>query len=161
MTAVADPTVLAPTPTRPRVRRLIGAEVLKLRRRRGMLIAATLLVIVPVVAAYAVLAALHGADPAKYGPAGGGDNLAATIELTSQVGGVAAVLIGVTAGGGDVAAGVFRELVMTGRSRTLLFAVRVAGGLAVLAPLMAAALAVAATASVVLAGGLATPPAAD
>jgi hypothetical protein len=106
------------------------------------------------------LAVLHAADPAKYGPAGGVANLRGALELLTQTGAVAAVLIGVTTGGGDVAAGVFRELVVTGRARLALFAARIPGGLACLLPLVAVAFAIAATSSVTLAGAAPKPSAA-
>jgi hypothetical protein len=135
-----------------RFRRLVGAELLKLRRRRALVAASLALIVAPMVVSYVVLAILHAANAAKYGPAGGVENLRAALELLTQIGAVAAVLIGVNAGGGDLAAGVFRELVVTGRSRLALFAARVPGGLALLLPLVAVACAIAATASVVLAG---------
>ena len=65
---------------------------------------------------YTVLAILHATDPAKYDPAGGIDNFTASIELMTQIGVVAAILVGATVGAGDRGAGVFRELVVTGRS---------------------------------------------
>jgi ABC-type transport system involved in multi-copper enzyme maturation permease subunit len=46
------------------------------------------------------------------------------------MGPLAAVLIGAEAGAGDSAAGVFRDLVVTGRSRTALFFARIPGALA-------------------------------
>jgi hypothetical protein len=134
-----------------RFRRLIGAELLKSRKRRPLLAAALVLIVVPMVVAYAVLVVLHAVNAAKYGPAGGVENLRGALRLLSQFGAMAAVLIGVNVGGGDLAAGVFRELVVTGRSRLALYAARIPGGLAFLLPLVAVALAIAATASVALA----------
>ena len=122
-----------------------------MRKRRALVVAALLLIVAPMIVSYIVLAVLHGSDPGKYGPAGGVDNLRGSLRLLSEIGVVAAVLIGVTAGGGDLAAGVFRELVVTGRPRLALFAARIPGGLAFLLPLAAAAVAIAATASVALA----------
>jgi hypothetical protein len=77
--------------------------------------------------------------------------LRGALELLTRIGAVAAVLVGVNTGGGDLAAGVFRELAVTGRSRLALFAARIPGGLAFLLPLVAMAFAIAATASVALA----------
>jgi hypothetical protein len=134
-----------------RFRRLVAAELLKLRKRRALVVAALLLIVAPMIVSYIVLAVLHASDPGKYGPAGGVDNLRGSLRLLSEIGVVAAALIGVTAGGGDLAAGVFRELVVTGRPRLALFAARIPGGLAFLLPLAAAAVAIAATASVALA----------
>ena len=154
-------TFLAPGSTQSpqRFRRLVGAELLKLHRRRQLLLASLVLIVAPMVVTYIVLAALHAANPGTYGPAGGVDNLRGSLELLTQIGAVAAVLVGVNAGGGDLAAGVFRELVVTGRSRLALFAARIPAGLALLLSLVAVAFAIAATSSVALAGSGQTPAA--
>jgi hypothetical protein len=153
---------LAPAQSQPQeqVRRLIGAEFLKLRRRRALLAASLLLIVAPMLVSFTGLIVLHAANPAKYGPAGGVDNLRGALELLTQIGVVAAVLIGVNAGGGDLAAGVFRELVVTGRSRLMLFLARIPGGLALLLPLVAVAFVIAGTASLALPGSGQTPGAA-
>jgi hypothetical protein len=65
---------------------------------------------------------------------------------------VAAILVGSTLGTGDLGAGVFRELVVTGRSRLALFAARVPAGLAFLVPIVGAAFAISATASSIFTG---------
>jgi hypothetical protein len=132
--------------------RLVRAELLKLRKRRGLAAAATVLTIAPIVVGYAVLAVLHAANPAKYDPAGGIDNFTGSIELLTQIGVVAAILVGATAGAGDRGAGVFRELVVTGRSRLALYAARVSGGLLFLLPLVAVAFAIATVSAVTLTG---------
>ena len=138
-------------PSQERFRRLVAAELLKLRRRRALVVAALLLIVAPMIVSYIVLAVLHATSPGKYGPAGGVDNLRGALRLLSQVGVVGAVLIGVNVGGGDLAAGVFREFVITGRARLALFAARIPGGLVLLLPMVAAGFAVAASASVALA----------
>jgi hypothetical protein len=148
------------TPSRRRVRpwlRLVGAELLKLRKRRGLVVATIALTVVPMILGYAVLSVLHATDPVEYGPAGGIENFRPSIDLLGQLVAVAAILIGVTAGTGDLRAGVFRELVITGRPRLALFAARVPGGLALLLPVVATAFATAAAASVVLAQSLPAP----
>lgn len=146
------------TRRRPRTwSRLISAEILKLRKRRGLLWSSIALVIGPQLVAYTILAVLHVADPAKYDPAGGVDNLTGGIQVLLTLGLVAAIMIGATAGTGDLNAGVFRELVATGRSRTQLFLARVPGGLALVLPLAAISFAGSAIACVVLAGNLEPP----
>ena len=70
----------------------------------------------------------------------------------TQVGVVAAILVGATAGAGDRGAGVFRELVVTGRPRLALFAARIPGGLIFLLAFVAVAFAIAAAAAVALTG---------
>jgi hypothetical protein len=139
------------------VSRLFGAELLKLRRRRGLVWATFALVVGPVLLAYAVTVALHAVDPDEYGPAGGVENFNSSIEVVGLLGLVAAVIVGVTAGAADLSAGVFRELVVTGRSRLALFGIRLPGGLAFLLPIAAVAFALAAIAATVFAGSEPAP----
>jgi hypothetical protein len=131
---------------------LIGAELLKLRKRRGLAITTFALTVVPMVIAYVVLLILHATAPEKHGPAGGVENFTGSLEIYSLLAGVAAVLVAATLGAGDLGAGVFRELVVTGRSRWSLFAARVPGGLAFLLPFVLAGFAITATAATVFAG---------
>jgi hypothetical protein len=87
-------------------------------------------------------------------------NLGDSADALTLIGSVAAVLIGAAAGAGDLGSGVFRELVVTGRSRLALFAARVPGGLGLLVPLVAIAVGIQAAATVGLSGSLAAPSAA-
>jgi hypothetical protein len=74
----------------------------------------------------------HSSDPHKYGPAGGLGNFKEGLPVLALIfGPLAAILIGVEAGTGDASAGVFRDLVVTGRSRMALLASRVPAALAV------------------------------
>ena len=143
-------------PARPRpgavAVRLASAEFLKVRKRRGLAALTALLTVGAVVFAGGVLAVLHVAEPAKYGAAGGLGNLANAAYIMSVLGAVAAVLVGATMGAGDLQAGVFRDLVATGRSRLALFTARIPGGLALLWPLVAVSWAAACAGSVLLAG---------
>ena len=129
---------------------MVGAELLKLRKRRGLFWSTLVLVVAPVVVGYVVLTLHHAIDPDHAAPAGGITNLRGTYGFLAQVGMVAAIMIGVTAGGGDLGAGVFRELVVTGRSRIALFGVRFPGALLFLAPYVLAAAVIASVASVAL-----------
>jgi ABC-type transport system involved in multi-copper enzyme maturation permease subunit len=137
--------------------RLARAEFLKLRKRRGLLLASLALTTGVVLVTFIVLVALHAANPDRYKPAGGVQNFENAISLLSELGIAVAVLIGATAGAGDLEAGVFRSLVVTGRSRLALFAARIPGGLALLLPVFALAVAIAAVAGVAAAGSLPTP----
>jgi hypothetical protein len=139
--------------------RMISAEFLKLRKRRSLLWWSVILTCVTVPVVYAVLAILHLTDAAHYGPAGGASNLGNSLQALSLLGGLAGVMIGATAGAGDLGAGVFRDLVATGRSRLALFGVRLPGALLLFVPLILAGLAVATVCSIVLAGSLALPSA--
>jgi hypothetical protein len=145
--------------TLPRVRAfgMSRAETLKLRKRRGLLVTVTLLTVVPQVIAYTILAILHAANPEHHGPAGGVDNLGHGLSVLVLLGGIAAVIAGANAGADDLSAGVFRELVVTGRSRLALFAARIPGGLLFLLPFTAFAYAISAFVSG-LANGYLPPP---
>jgi hypothetical protein len=133
------------------------AELLKLRKRRGLVVLTALLTVGVIVVFYAVLAILHAANPAHHGPAGGVANLGHGMAVLVSLGGIAAVVAGAVAGTGDLGAGVFRELVVTGRSRRALFRARIPGGLAFVLPFAAVAFAVAAVASVAFADSLTVP----
>lgn len=139
------------------IARMVGAEFLKVRKRRGLVAWSVILTVVPVALFYTISSILHADDPGRYGPAGGVPNLAGITGVLATLGSVAAVLIGATMGAGDVQAGVFRDLVSTGRSRIALFAARVPGGLALLWPLLALAWLIACTGSIVFAGNHAAP----
>ncbi|HVV58587.1 MAG TPA: hypothetical protein VHC45_09505 [Gaiellaceae bacterium] len=117
--------------------RPIQAEVLKLVRRRALMIWSALLTVGSVVIVYAVLVILHAVNGTKHGPAGGVHKLEHVMLLLSGLGGVAGIIIGSTAGSQDVSAGVFRDLVVTGRPRSQLFNVRFPGALLVYLPMLA------------------------
>jgi hypothetical protein len=142
---------LAPRPS-PWVPRLVSAEFLKLRKRRGLVVTAAVLTVGAMLIAYTVLLGLHASDPVEYGVAGGVENFVGSMGVLSLLSVVAAILVGATLGSGDVGTGVFRELVVTGRSRLALFAARIPAGLGLLLPIVGVAFAVTATASVAFAG---------
>jgi hypothetical protein len=125
--------------------RLVSAEFLKLRKRRGLVISTVALCVVPMLIAHAVFLSRDGL-------AGGMESFVTTMDLLGGMSLVAAIVVGATVGTGDLGAGVFRELVVTGRSRLALFAVRVPAGLGVLLPIVGAAFVVTAAVSTVFAG---------
>jgi hypothetical protein len=137
--------------------RLVTAEFLKLRKRRGLVISTFALTVIPMIIGYTVLLSIHAANPAKHGPAGGLENLSGSMDLLSTLSVVAAILVGATLGAGDLGSGVFRELVVTGRSRLALFGARIPAGLAVILPFALAGFAITAIGSVVFAGSLGAP----
>ncbi len=139
---------------------MIRAELLKLTRKRSIIGTAAFLSIGTVVLYYGVLEIQHLTSPGSYGPAGGLDHFDNTLGfLGVYFGAIAAILIGTEAGTTDTASGVFRDLVVTGRSRIALFAVRVPAALLVTLALGLAALGVTIAATFAFAGGLATPSA--
>lgn len=110
---------------------MVRADLLKLYRRRALMAWSAALFLGAQLAFYGYGEARHLAAPGRYGSAGGSHGLANAIMLLSYLGGVGAVMIGTAAGGADAASGVLRDLVSTGRSRTLLFAVRLPAALLV------------------------------
>ncbi len=123
--------------------RLIRAEVLKLRRRTGM-VAMTAILTVVAVAAYYAIQTIRGDADGHFNDA---------IAVLAMAGSVAGAIVGATAGAADIEAGVFRDLVATGRSRLALFFARVPGAWAIVLPLLALAVALAAVVD--------TPPSGD
>jgi ABC-type transport system involved in multi-copper enzyme maturation permease subunit len=137
--------------------RMIRAEALKLVRRRGLMIWSSLLTIGVIATVETVLVILHAVNPAHHGAAGGVSNFRGAAETLALLGTVTAILVGATAGSQDVANGVFRDLVVTGRSRSTLFNVRVPGALLVVLPMLRIAFAVALACGFLFAGDLPTP----
>jgi len=141
------------------VRSMISAEFLKLRRRRGIFWWSLVLTSGTMVAAFTTLVILHLNDPGHYGPAGGVKNFTGSMEALIGLGGVASIMIGASAGAGDLGAGVFRDMASSGRSRITLFLVRVPGALLLQLPLILGAFVLATVASIVLAGSDPVPSA--
>jgi len=137
--------------------RMVSAELLKLRKRRGLVVWSIVLSIGIVTVVYTILEILHLHNPVKYGPPGGIGGLQGSIIGLSLGGSVAAILIGTAAGTADVSNGVFRDLVATGRSRLALFFARLPGALLLFVPMITVGYIVIAACSVGLAGSLHTP----
>jgi ABC-type transport system involved in multi-copper enzyme maturation permease subunit len=137
--------------------RLARAELLKLRKRRGLMVTAGLLTLGATIVMYVAFELFHVSNSAKYGPAGGFDHFRRSVFILSQLGSIAGALIGASVGADDLGSGVFRDLVATGRSRAALYGARVPGGLSVLWPLVALAYTLSSIFTVALAGGSSTP----
>jgi len=133
------------------------AELLRLRKNRALVAWMVLMTTGAVTALYVIGQAFHWNDPAHNGPAGGADNLRHGLLVISFVGSVAAAILGSTVGTSDFSSGVFRDLVVTGKSRFALFAARVPGMLLFWVPLVAVAYAVAVAFDFAFAGNLSTP----
>ncbi len=137
---------------------MTGADFLKLRRKRGTLVWVLILALAPVVVLFVVKAIQHSSNPAKYEPAGGTGSFSDGLRLLCLFfGPLAAILVGVEAGTGDHSAGVFRDLVVTGRSRLVLFASRVPAALALCWTVMLAGYALILVGTFAFAGNLPTP----
>jgi ABC-type transport system involved in multi-copper enzyme maturation permease subunit len=138
--------------------RMSGADLLKLRRRRWLVLLSLFLTLGVLLIVYAVTIIQHASDPAKHGPAGGAEHFSDGMRVLSLFfGPLAAILIGVEAGTGDSSAGVLRDLVVTGRSRLALFAARIPAALALCWAVILTGFAVLLVGSIVFASNLPTP----
>ena len=137
--------------------RLAGADLLKLRKNRSLAAITAVLTVGAVAVTVAVMELLHVASPAKHGPAGGVTNLGHLAFLVAMLGTAAAAIVGSRVGAGDQDAGVYRELVVTGRSRVALYLSRIPAGFVFLLPFVAGAYALEAVSSVVFAGSRPAP----
>jgi hypothetical protein len=117
---------------------MISTRFMELRRRRGLMIALIIVNIgIPTVFLLIRLLA-HAIAPKSYGPAGGYDiytNIVAG--LMYVFGFIIAATLGCTAGSVDLTEGMFRHLVVTGRSRLALYLARIPAGLAIVVPMVA------------------------
>ncbi len=138
--------------------RMAGADFLKIRKKRSTLIWALVLSLLPIVIFYAVKAVEHASNSSDE-PAGGISSFHDGLRLLGGLffGPLVAILIGVEAGTGDSSAGVFRDLVVTGRSRLLLFATRVPAAVLLCWAVIITGYALVVLGTFVFAGGLPTP----
>ena len=137
---------------------MLGADFLKLRKKRGTLIWVLVLALLPLIILFTVKAIQHSSTPAKEGPAGGTPGFIDGVRLLCLFfGPLAAVLVGVEAGTGDVSVGVFRDLVVTGRSRLALFASRLPAALAICWTVMLAGYGIVLLGTFLFASNLPTP----
>ena len=118
---------------------LITTKNLEIRKRRGLMITMVVLIIAPTVLVLGLRLLFHAVAPATNGPAGAPDVFQQLTNLTAEFGFIAAATLGAAAGTTDLSDGVFRHLVITGRSRLALYLARIPAGLAILVPLVALA----------------------
>jgi hypothetical protein len=126
--------------------RLVTAEFLKLRKRMGLVALSFAITVGPALIMWATTDADRGGTRAF------ADQLGAVAPLTI----VAAILVGAILGTADESSGVFRELVVTGRSRLSLYAARVPAGLTLVLAVGAAGFAIVLVSALSSAGP--TPP---
>jgi hypothetical protein len=120
---------------------LIATKHLELRKRRGLMVTVFIMILAPTVLILGLRLAFHLFDPAHYGPAGTPSVFDATANLTAEFGFIVAAVVGAAAGTTDLNDGVFRYLVITGRSRLALYLARIPAGLAILVAALAVAFA--------------------
>jgi hypothetical protein len=136
---------------------LIRMELLKLRRRRGLMAIALLIAVGSVGVVFTVTAIRHGANPQHVGPAGGIKNFENATDFLGMIAVVIAALIGATAGAGDAELGVLRDSLATGRSRVTMFGSRAVAAVIATVAIMTAALTVVTACSIALAGSAHVP----
>jgi hypothetical protein len=85
-------------------RNVVAADLLKLRRRRGLVAVTAILTVGAILLTYGIIELVHVGNPATHGPAGGIDNLGHGAWLVAALGSVAAAVVGSSAGVGDLEA---------------------------------------------------------
>ena len=123
---------------------LINAKLLELRKRRTLMIVTVAFTVGLPVSFYGIRLLYHLGNPARYAPAGAPNAFATIGTLMAEFGFIVAVMLGATAGTDDVTDGMFRQLVITGRSRLALYLARIPAGLTILLSLAALGFTVAA-----------------
>jgi hypothetical protein len=117
---------------------LISAKLLELRKRRTLMAVTVAFTVALPVIFYGIRLIYHLGDPARYAPAGAPNAFATAGTLMDEFGFIAAAALGATAGAADLSDGMFRHLVITGRSRLALYLARIPAGLSILLSLAAA-----------------------
>jgi hypothetical protein len=131
---------------------LIAAKLLELRKRRTLMTVTVAFTMALPVIFYGIRLAYHLGDPARYAPAGAPNAFATAGTLMDEFGFIVAVTLGATAGTTDLTDGMFRHLVITGRSRLALYLARIPAGLSILLSLAAAGFTVACLVTAFLSG---------
>ncbi len=117
---------------------MIATRFMELRRRRGLMITLVLVTVGLPTVFLGVRLLLHALAPKTYGPAGGYDIYTAmSAGVLYTFGFIVAATLGCTAGSVDLSEGMFRHLVITGRSRLALYLARIPAGLAIICSLVA------------------------
>jgi hypothetical protein len=117
---------------------MIGTRIMELRKRRGLM-AALIIVNIGIPSVFLLIRLIaHAVAPKSYGPAGGFDIFTGLVAGVMYVFGfIVAATLGCTAGSVDLTEGMFRHLVITGRSRLALYFARIPAGLAIIVPMVA------------------------
>ena len=117
---------------------MIATRVMELRKRRGLMIALIVVNIGLPALFLLIRLLLHAFAPRTNPPAGNEIIFAVLVAgLLYTFGFIVAATVGCTAGSRDLTEGMFRHLVVTGRSRLALYLARIPAGLAIVVPLVA------------------------
>jgi hypothetical protein len=118
---------------------LITTKNLEIRKRGGLIITVAVLIAAPTVLILGLRLLFHAVDPHRFGPAGDPALFSQLTNMMAEFGFIAAAALGAAAGTADLSDGMFRHLVITGRSRLALYLARIPAGLAIIVPLVALA----------------------
>ena len=122
---------------------MVTTRFMELRRRKGIMITIFVVVIALPTVFLAIRLLLHAVDPKSYGVAGGANIFAGLVAGVMYVFGfIVAAMLGCTAGSIDLSEGMFRHLVVTGRSRLALYLARIPAGLAIIVSMVAVGFAI-------------------
>jgi hypothetical protein len=117
---------------------MITTRFMELRKRRGVMSALIGVTIGIPTVFLLIRLLLHAIAPHTYAPAGGYNVFSHLVAGVLYVFGfIVAATLGCTAGAVDLSEGVFRHLVITGRSRLALYPARIPAGLAIVVPIVA------------------------
>ena len=117
---------------------MIATRFMELRKRRGLMIALIVVNIGLPALFLLIRLLLHAFAPRTNPPAGNEIIFAVLVAgLLYTFGFIVAATVGCTAGSRDLTEGMFRHLVVTGRSRLALYLARIPAGLAIVVPLVA------------------------
>jgi hypothetical protein len=131
---------------------MIATRFMELRRRRGLMIGVTVVDVGIPALFMGIRLLLHAFAPFTNPPAGSFVIFAVLGSgLLYSFGFIAAAAVGCTAGSRDLTEGMFRHLVVTGRSRLALYLARIPAALAIVVPLVAIGYTIIAVVSVVAA----------
>jgi hypothetical protein len=117
---------------------MIGTKAMELRKRRGLMIA-LIVMNIGFPAVFLLIRLLAHAFAPHDNPPAGGDQIFLVLVggFLPTFGFIVAATVGCTAGSRDLTEGMFRHLVVTGRSRLALYLARIPAGLAIVVPLVA------------------------
>jgi hypothetical protein len=117
---------------------MIATRMMELRRRRGLMIA-LVVVNIGLPALFLLIRLLLHVFAPRTSPPAGGDMIFVVLAagFLPTFGVITAIMVGCTAGSRDLTEGMFRHLVVTGRSRLALYLARIPAGLAIVVPMVA------------------------
>ena len=117
---------------------MIATRIMELRKRRGLM-TALIMTNIGFPAVFLVIRLLAHAFAPYANPPAGGDMIFVILVagFLPAFGFIVATTVGCTAGSRDLTEGMFRHVVVTGRSRLALYLARIPAGLAIVVPLVA------------------------